>query len=54
MSGAERIHVSVVDGSCDPESKEYPYMIMRHTHNIPQTIMIIEKRSSLLDDWQLP
>lgn len=29
-------------------------MIVRQTHNIPQTIMIIEKRSSLLDDWQLP
>jgi len=25
MSGAERIHVSIVDGSCGPESKEYPY-----------------------------
>jgi len=23
MSGAERIHVSVIDGTCDPESKKY-------------------------------
>jgi len=25
MSGAERIYVSAIDGSCDPQSKEYLY-----------------------------